>query len=844
MLLTITPAVGAPLQVVREDGVDTGYRVLASPEWGNAVWEMKYSGQRGTQGARAAGAIPANRPVVIPLRCYGTTGKDQLADRVGALQDAAARLRRFGGLITVRSTGQTYRQSFVVLGGQVAVKAWGRRAENANIADTVLEAACAPYLLGDAMDVLDGFATDTVTAGDWTLDAGTTAQAVVAAGVLTPSATSLTTERRLAHTVRGYVHAGAQATVKATPGATITSYRAGVILRRSSSSTYVAVYVDDTGAASRLRVDVVIAGVVTNRATVNLAARVSAATPLWVRGRIEGGVVYAEHFTSAPTPMGAATTASPSGGAGYTLTATEQAALVNGTGGITWTPQDAAATVDDFELLPFTRRSMSLPDTMALEATVPGDARALADVSVTASGGALPPVWAMLAWAERPAAYNLVANGDLEDDADGWSAAAVAGITGAATSATRVTSAGRAKYGTASLQVVTPATANTGATYAIARRFRKGITYTAVLYASSAAATTLTRARLGVSGDVASETPAALSTTVTARTVTWTPTADVDVAYVAFEVTAATATTMNLDAVMVYEGATVPTLGRHAEGAGAMPPFGILDAGLGEDSGDTTTWASTFDGAATTRGSYYLTASPAGAATLTAGWWIDPHLLVADDYTLGELDLEVWGRVYLASTLVTPRLTVSARPERGTSYGAERYTAEWGSLGATLTAPTASGWRMVRLGTITLPVDASRPSRWKLRLTGATSTGSTGVLAVDYLVVCPIRNRAASPTGKPLDATFPAFIASTSETTKLVASDLRGFAASPPYAPAPDAGLDGALLELPQGATDVLVKLASLVPDDTAGAVSEQLAHTATVHVAVTPRYHLLRGTG
>jgi hypothetical protein len=38
------------------------------------------------------------------------------------------------------------------------------------------------------------------------------------------------------------------------------------------------------------------------------------------------------------------------------------------------------------------------------------------------------------------------------------------------------------------------------------------------------------------------------------------------------------------------------------------------------------------------------------------------------------------------------------------------------------------------------------------------------------------------------------------------------------------------------------VKLSSLVPDDpTSDATSEQLAHTATVHVAVTPRWQLLR---
>jgi hypothetical protein len=47
--------------------------------------------------------------------------------------------------------------------------------------------------------------------------------------------------------------------------------------------------------------------------------------------------------------------------------------------------------------------------------------------------------------------------------------------------------------------------------------------------------------------------------------------------------------------------------------------------------------------------------------------------------------------------------------------------------------------------------------------------------------------------------------------------------------------MGGELLEtLPPGNTDMLLKLSSLVPDDpTVDATSEQVSHTATVHVAV-----------
>lgn len=114
-----------------------------------------------------------------------------------------------------------------------------------------------------------------------------------------------------------------QVTVKATPGATIAGFKAGVIVIRIDADDYLEVYVDDDGTNSRLRLDVVTGGSRVNRSSTNLAARVENGTPFWVRGRIEGRVVHLEHFTSAPTPMGTPTTT-----ANYTLTSAEAAVFV------------------------------------------------------------------------------------------------------------------------------------------------------------------------------------------------------------------------------------------------------------------------------------------------------------------------------------------------------------------------------------------------------------------------------------------------------------------------------------------------------------------------------------
>ena len=838
MQLILTAADPAQTSLTLVNGTTvTGYALLNGAEWGNAVWDQKFGGPRGTQGARAVFAQPQNRPVVLPLRLYGSS-MDDLASKFSTLASMGRAMLRYGGKIQWQANSQTRRQFFQVLAAGVQKESWGNRAENKSIMDASFQAVCAPYLLGDPLDVLDDFSTDQ-TATAYTYDSGSAGISTVTGGQLTPNG-SLSTERRAIWTLTGYTFTDAQATVKAIPGATITSVKAGVILSRSSSGTYLDVYVDDDGANSRLRIDKVIATSRTNLASTNLGARMTAGTPLWVRGRREGAVVIAEAFTSPPTPLGTPATTNT-----VTLSAAEQASLVAGTAGWVWTPQHASAALDDFAAEPFTYRNRTFPDTISPADAFPGDAPALADITVAHSGGATAPSWAWLGWAERPKVWNRCWNGDFEDDVNGWSVAAVTGVTGAATSIVRVTTAAKVKYGTAAGDIQTPATANTGATFAMYGRFRKGVTYTAELWAYSAAATTNTRVRLGVNGDIASETPAALSTTLTRRTVSWTPAADATVAYVAFEVTAATSTLMSIDGVMVYEGTAAPTVASESEGRGAFPVLGLVD-GIACDTGDLSTWASVSD--ANYRTGSGIRVTTAGAGTTAATWFVDPALVVPDDFTQGELDVEVFARVELDGAVVSPRLTLSTVPEAGTSFGPQKYTAEYGSGGKRLAKPSSGAkFRMVRLGTLTFLVDRQRPVRWKIKLAGTYATASTGSFGIDYLILAPARQRACGPTGKALDATYPKFVQSTSETVKTVKSDLSGRVKNPASYSRfehPDAGLGGSLLELPAAAADLAVKLSSLVPDDpTSDTTTEQLSHTATVHLAVTPRYHLARAS-
>ena len=843
MILTFTandPA-RTSLAVVNATTV-TGYGLRGDADWGDAVWDLKFGGPRGTQGARAVFAQPQNRPVALTIEVDGAGSKDTLAQRISTLASITRLMLRFGGTILIQFDGQTRRQYLQVLAGTFKLAEWGIGADVANMAACTFQAVCAPYLLGDPMDIADGFDSDTITAGDWTQDTGGGTLSV-SGGLLVPSSTA---EKDYVHTRYGYQPSDVQVTVKCTTGTALgATHRHGVIARRLDASNHLRVFA--SFATNTLSVNKLDGGVQTALGSTAISAG-AASTPYWVRVRCVGNVITAEHWTAPPTPSGTPATTVSAVLAG--ADATKFGEGIGGYTGIYWTPGDTTSRMDDFASEPYTYAGLTLPDDIRLTGAIPGDAPALADITITPTGGAAAPAWAWLAWAETPKTFNRCWNGDFEVNTNGWYATGQAGVTGAATSITRVTAAGKFKYGVAGGEIVTPATANTGAVFAMYAEdgyFRKGVTYTAELWAAGVGgSTTNTRLRLGVSGDIGSETPAALTATMTRRTVTWTPAADSLVAYVAFEVTAATLTTMQIDGVMVYRGTAAPALQSQSEGRGAPPPFGIRSGHVNAASPDLSTWAAVTD--ANYRTGLGIRVTTAGAGTTSAAWYVDPALIVPDDFTQGELDVEVFARVELDGAVVSPRLTLSTIPEAGTSFGPTKYTAEYGSGGKLLTKPSSGAkFRMVRLGTLTFLVDRARPVRWKVQLAGSYAAGSTGSFGIDYLLFAPARQRACGPTGKANDSTYPKFVQSTSETSKTVKSDLSGRVKNPgSYSKFehPDAGLGGSLLELPAAATDLTVKLSSLVPDDpTSDTTNEQLSHTAAVHVAVTPRYHLARSS-
>ena len=205
----------------------------------------------------------------------------------------------------------------------------------------------------------------------------------------------------------------------------------------------------------------------------------------------------------------------------------------------------------------------------------------------------------------------------------------------------------------------------------------------------------------------------------------------------------------------------------------------------------TSTWSAS--GTYTNyRGSAGIKTTVSAGGSASATFAVDPSTMEADDFTRGTIDVEVWARIEIDAGVSSPRMTLSLEPFAGTSFGAAQYTPEFGSGGKLLVNKPSSGakFRPVRLGTLTLPVDYAQPLKWNIKV-AASWAGGSGVSG--STTWCSYR-RAPPPAparASALDATYPDYIASTSDTNKLIRHDLSGLVASGSGAFGPDAGMGG-----------------------------------------------------
>lgn len=792
--------------------------VLVGKSLGDPAWKHDTAAPRGTRGRRPAPGELDNRQVAFTFTGSGAD-KDEMAGLLSQLAAAVDRCRRFGGQITFREHGQSVRQHFEVLVGEVAIAEWGT--QEIELRDTIRPAVVAtvePYVYGDPMDWSDDFQTD-LLATEYAVQAGAASNLTVASGLVS-GAVNLSTENRVVLTGPAYQMGDHQASIDLSPGATLSGLKGGVLLKwyeQSGDETFLEVYLDDTGSASRLRIDKVVAGARSNLATTNLSTRMSAGTRSWrVVGRVEGNVVYAEVYAPGSDPYDFA----PTHELDHVLNAGEIPVFgvdVVGLSGWSFTPQHSGATLSNFALEPFTYRGVTR-QTIMPAGEIPGDAPAIADARITVPGSATACPFGLLAWSNRPEAFSFLGNWSFEKATTQWSVAAVSGVVGAGTSVSRITDDSR--YGSACGSVVA-SSANSGVHYRINRRFRRGVTYTASCWVRSVAQTTAARVRLGVSGDISSSTATALSQTWTLRTITWTPTEDRDFAYFVFEITAAASTTFRIDGALVYEGTTEPVL-PEKRGSGG-PPWGFIDAA---DSNNTPT-----DHADAEGGFFVGSEVQDSGGGITILVPVRSDLLPADDYAGESTEVEVWARV-LSSNQFTGGVTATV-----STYGGG-YTHEWGSAGVALVNPSeTSGFVICRLGTVSLGRFRDRENPTEISVAFSIAAGANlQWFGVDWILLVNPAARCATLTGTDEDGTYPLFWTGG---IRHVNSDLSG-AMETDIALWPAGSMSGAMIELPTGPFEFVALASSEVPDSPTPHPAET-ADPLTVHLAVRPRWHWLR---
>ncbi len=698
--------------------------------------------------------------------------------------------------------------------------------------------AVAPLAEGLPMFIADRFDTDSTA--DYITDVGSASDWEVNAGGYLRQIAGFAADKDIIHADRNYLYGDHEGTIKLTVGTTPSGVRAGVILKGKDSQNKIRVYFRQTPTVAGIYIDTMVGNVVTAQGNVLLPAVPVAGDTIWVRGWTERNRVYGALWVGGNYPE-----AEPDIAMNHTLSSGNAAVFgfqQYGRTGIHFRWPDNTSRIEEYSNRTFHYKgggigvSQSSPASIPLDGPIPGSAPAKADVDVILTASSVIAPFAVIAWAPEFDPFNFIWNGDFEDDVDGWSVAAPAGsLHGAGTSFTRITTDKFA--GLASAQVNLPATNNTGVHFKLWRAFLRGVTYTVKFRVKATSGSPSVQVGLGydTSNFGGSGAQTISSTAWTELTATWTPTSEFDFAFAFLRSETATAMNIIIDTARVYIGTTESTTRAQTDGRGAPPPFGVLKA-LGRDASRSTGWTTPAESAT------YIHNNTLNSASLE--FLVDPSLLPSDPYSEGETTVEVWARMSVNDADLT--VTAQAIPGNVTLPAGWRTTNEYGSSGKRVKAMGTSGtdWRVVRLGTLNFKPIYGDSSRWRIRVSFAKIGTTSAGVKVEEFYLTPIRRRALTPTGKPLDAAYPYFMGNTNG-HKRIYSDLRGAATTLPSAGFfPDSGLGGEFIELEPGNNRLFVKLSNKIPDNPTveATPAETSPLPARFYVDITPRYFLGRG--
>lgn len=679
---------------------------------------------------------------------------------------------------------------------------------------------------------------------DYTIDAGSPVsvrQDVANSNATGAFAAAPTTPIRFRHTGRGYsFYDGAIAAGVRLPDAitaTITTVKAGKIVGGATGRVVYA-YLDVSTANNILYL--LRENPPGNNQTIILSSGLGTPFPagsrVWVRLVIQGRYARAEAWTSSPTRGGvpAYTTAwadvGAAGADGSNFGFEDAGTAIYGfTGG------QASARLIELHEHPYTYADVKSPDEVLLRG-VPGNAPARADVEIAAAAGTTLP-FGLVGWRPRTRVHNIIWNGNVEDDVDGWSSAGIFGLV-AGGSVSRIATGGVQNEPYLAVTSAAGAAA-TGVAFSVFERIRRGRVYTVELWIAGTDAPGWETFLILDAG-----TPVAVSAAGSFAAIAgWSRyvvsvVAPADATRLDFVLRrqAAGAFTVWASRIRVYEGAPTadPDTVAQSAGRGAWPPFGLI-LPLSDDASARAGMTTAANAAAP--GGQVLQAS---SSTWSARYPIDPALLLdAIDDTV--IDVEVYAMLACPSTISGATLTLSAMPDKGP--GRRVYTREYGGAGRGVLKPVAGTTYIAhRLGTLPLEVSRRSTGRWNLIL-DYTSAGSVAVQLM-YLVVVPVLKRAGSPTGKYNDSYYPTFATMSANTPgKLIESSGRGFALAGQGGVYRDASIGGEPIEVDPGDNELLVwTFAGGVPDQPDGATGTPSETTLTrVRARVTPRYRLMR---
>lgn len=705
----------------------TGYLATSGGDWGMIDNSALWSSSIDTDGAVRVDENLGNRTITLPILVHGEETAATISTYWKTLADTITEIREYKGMVRFRPTNATYGVTFEIEHIRLEGNYHTKTAELGGWRQAVLVITCKPYALMDAMDIEDDFDTNTIgTAGkynnggsDWTADAGALTNCTITGGVLDASA-NLSTANRFIHTGTPHSYGDCEALALFYCGTSTTNFKGGVIVKRIDASNYLEAYIDDTGAASRIRIDKVVAGVTTNLSSTNLGTRIASNKPIWISLRINANNLYANYWTTHEI-------SAPTNSVSVTLTTAEAAVFgrtITGRCGISFTPIETSAKCSNVKIRAYSyaQSTDQYPSVIDMCGSVPGNAPALASVSFqerTTSS----TIYGIIGWCPTATGANLVPQ---LSSGTNWTGSAVAGITSG--SSTIADSTSEYRSGINSISVITPATSTAGASYEIRGLFQKGVTYTFSCYMKSAGTTSILL-KLGVSGDLASGSASNLTSSWQLYTVSWTPASTSYVMYAASSIQAATATTFYMADISVTKwGETARTYEATDNYVACFEqtnsPLSIAPAHNFANSTYTRTAA----------GTYGKIITPGSSGQQITCAQIQTNLVPRDTKFIA-----VWAKIrhYSATT------GLSIRGETSNAVGSIVYSQEYGTSYKSITATTSAGgsFRPYFVGTFAVNNDDNFNAIY-IRLTyGGTAPD------IDCIIVAPADSYACTMGG-------------------------------------------------------------------------------------------------